>query len=109
MSDESTQGKPKRASKAKTPATPTEYVVLESLPANEGDKGVKYMNGDDVEGSEVWLGVGVITASGNEKTLIEKWAAEQKRVGSFKLVPARSWKGGVRVFEKTSLTSEAIA
>lgn len=101
MTDESTQAKPKRASKAKTPATPTEYVVMEKVEVSftEGDK-------DDIP---TWVEAGSITASGQEKALIEKWAAEQKRTGFFKLVPARSWKGGARVFEKTSLTSEAIA
>lgn len=102
MNDESMQGKPKRASKAKTPATPTDYAVLESVAHEQGGEG-------SGELAEAWVVVGALTASGQEKTLIEKWAAEQKRVGSFKLVPARSWKGGVRVFEKTSLTSEAIA
>lgn len=107
MTDENTQGKPaKRASKAKTPATPTDYVVVEQhmLELETMDGGER----KTVE-AELWRKVDDLTASGQEKTLIEKWAEEKKRTGTFKLIPARSWKGGVRVFEKTELTSEAIA
>lgn len=98
MTDESTQAKPKRASKAKAPVAPTAYVVLEHRDL-----------GDDAGPIPAWVEVDDLKGNGQEKTLIEKWAAEHKRTGSFRLVPARSWKGGVRVFEKTSLTSEAIA
>lgn len=105
MTDENAQGK--AASKAKTPATPTAYVVLEQIDTLSSVGGKRTCT--DPEKRYAWVEADALTASAQEKTLIEKWAAEQKRVGTFKLVPARSWKGGVRVFEKTELTSEAIA
>lgn len=111
MTDAS-QAKParKRAkAKAAKKSEPTQYIVIEILPANSGERGVKHMNGDDVEGDFVYLPVDTITASGNEKTLIEKWAAEKKCTGAFKLVSARAWKGGARIFEKTQIASEAIS
>lgn len=113
MTDD-TQTKPKRASKAKTPVTPTDYVVMEKvdvIPATKITDVFDVPQGVEPNEftAELWRPTDTLTATGQEKTLIEKWAAEKKRTGTFKLNPARSWKGGVRVFEKTELTSEAIA
>jgi hypothetical protein len=110
MTDQPAAPKAKRARKAKATKTePTDYVVLERLPANEGDNGVKHMNGDDVNADAVWIEVDRVTTHGNEKTIIEKWANEKGQGGTFKLVPARSWKGGVRIFEQTRMTSEPLS
>lgn len=114
MSDESTQGNTKRASKAETPATPTEYVVMEAvevIPATKITDVFDVPAGVEPNAftADLWRPTDTLAASGEEKALIEKWAEEKKRLGTFKLVSARSWRGGHRVFEKTSLTSEAIA
>jgi hypothetical protein len=83
-------------SKAAKKAEPTTYVVLERFTAQgEGDK-------------PAWIAVDRVAAHGQEKPIIEKWAGEKKRTGIFKLCPARSWKGGVKVFEQTRMASEPI-
>lgn len=79
--------------KAKPKNDPTAYVVLERIAA---------------ESKEAWCEVDTVTAHGQEKPILEKWANEKKRTGTFKLCPARSWKGGVKVFEQTRMTSEAL-
>lgn len=87
----------KRAKRGESTAAPTEYVVLERVTAQgEGDK-------------PAWREVDRTWAKGgSERLIIERWAADSTTTGTFKLVPARSWKGGVRLFEQTRMAAESI-
>lgn len=83
-------------SKAKKKAEPTAYAILEA----EGGEGTGK--------GRVWREVDALTAHGNERSILERWAKAKKKTGTFKLVPARSWKGGHRFFEQTVIKGEAI-
>lgn len=84
--------------KAKTPAKPTDYVVLERLKRDNGDGRT----------AEVWLPLndGQTFSAGSKTEAIK--AASGDAEGTFKAVPLSSWKGGVTQAQTTMLKREAI-
>jgi hypothetical protein len=97
----------RKAKPAAKPAEPmvTGYTVLECLPANEGENGVKHMNGDDIEGTELWLAIGTGSAR-TKKAAID--LVVNDRAGVFKAVATSSWKGGEERMEQTRMVGKPL-